>query len=161
MSKSPLTKEAFANGFVGAFRRAAQDVASTRASRQGLINQTRGSWSMIGNMLGAGEEHHIVGAKGINSVAQVGRRAISDADTYLGSLAAGKNWENGTGFRKTMFTDSRDNYLKGSDNRYTKVKVPSISAPIKGAAPILTGMWAMNEGYRQMDSLRGKNRDTE
>lgn len=154
-----LQKEAFANGFVGSLRRAAQDVASTRSARRGLIDQTRGSWSMIGNMLGAGEEHNIVGAKTINNMAQKGRRAVSDADTYLGSLAAGKNWENGTGFRKTMFTDSKDNYLKGSDDRYTKVKVPSISAPIKGAAPILTGMWAMNEGYRQVDSLRGKNRE--
>ena len=162
-------QSAFISGFTSklqsAASRAVKDVKATSVDRQRLIEGNRGSGSFLGSMLGSAAEHDVVGAgllhKGLNKT----RKLISDADTYLGSMAAGKGWNDPSkhSLRKTLFTDSKENLIRmdKGGNKQTKyfkqVTVPSLTAPMKEVGIMATPMLAMGAAYDTVDKIRGRN----
>lgn len=140
--------------------RAKADVIATNADRSALISGSKNSGSLTSAVLGSMAEHDVLGAKTLQRGIQKGRKWVSDADTYLGSMAAGSKWKdpNHKGMRKTLFTDSKDTMIKaeGGDNLYRKVTLPSITAPIKEFGLVAVPMWAMDSGMKTMSKLRGK-----
>lgn len=146
--------------------RAGRDVAATRSIRRSLMHDNKGSGSFLGSMIGSAKEHGVVGAGTLHKGFMKAREFISDADTYLGSMAAGEHW-NAPGhhsLRKTLFTDSKDtlvrdrNAVAGAGQEvYRKYKLPSISSPAKEIGIMATPMLAMGAAYDTVDKLRGRS----
>jgi hypothetical protein len=153
---SELSKIAFVN----ALKRAVSDVSRTSVARSELLGQTEKGWSLSGMLIGAGKEYKVPGFNTVHNVAQKARKGVSNVDTFLGSLAAGPKWEDPshTGFRKKLFTDSKDNYIKTDYGAKIKeqVTLPSISAPLKEVSKAVVPIWALDKGYATADQLRQK-----
>ena len=167
ISKSPETKhglhkKAFLgrayNRLANAAKRGVADMRATRADRHALLDQTKDSFSFTGTIMNTLREHDIVGANTLANIMQKARHKISDADAMLGSMAAGKDWRDTSKstMRQKLFTDSKDNYLKSdpSGTIFNKIKVPSISAPIKEVAHVAVPMLAMDTAFKAVDKFR-------
>ena len=166
-SDSHLTKQAgrfdsALNSIRGAARRGLEDMRATRVDRRALLDQTKDSFSFTGTIMNSMKEHDIVGANTLGKLMQKARYKISDADTFLGSMAAGKDWKDASkgSMRQKLFTDTKDNYLREGDN-YRKVKVPSISTPIKEVAHVAVPMLAMDSAFTAMDKYRKNKAEKE
>jgi hypothetical protein len=138
MEKKAAYKEAFLNRI---FPKATLEVLkATRPDRiKGLQHE---NVSLIGAALGMAREGGAVGANAINDGLNKARLAISDLDTGLGHLAAGKTYGKPKGqrsLRASIFTDS-DNMIDRGNNMWQKVELPSITAPVKtvGTAALLS-----------------------
>lgn len=161
-AKHGMQKKAFLgkayNRLANAAKRGMGDMRATRADRHALLDQTKDSFSFTGTIMNTMKEHDIVGADFLSKLMQKARHKISDADAMLGSMAAGKDWRDTSKstMRQKLFTDSKDNYLKTgpSGTMFNKIKVPSISAPIKEVAHVAVPMLAMDTAFKAVDKFR-------
>ena len=152
-----LEKQAFIGAIKDRLAYATKAMKATKADRYSLLNDSRDGWSLVGTLAHAAKENDIVGGATIDNALHSMRQGISNADTYLGAAVRG---EKSPGFFNKAFTDSGDNYVHAGGNMYRKVDHPSISAPIKKLAPMVTGMWALDAGMKSMDSIRGKSEES-
>ncbi len=119
-----------------------------------------------------------VGAASLNKTLGYINRRVSDADTYLGAIAAGRKWKNPDRLRSSLFVsrktnfnpDSRTLYKARTGGGYSKINtkkdgrigyetpLPSITAPVKALAPLLVAGTAIPASMKKMDEARGVQR---
>ena len=163
-------------------KRASGAVKATRDARYTMLDESKGWVSFTHSMADMAAENGAVGAKTIGKGLTNLQYKISDADTYLGALAAGKNWRSATPtMRKSLFVNRKFNFTPEADKVFKKgpgagsdfkaintdkkgrvgyeTPFPSITTPVKAAVPMLLASWAMPAGFKAMDDLRGVTRE--
>lgn len=141
MEKQAAYKEAFFKRLMS--REAHNFVKASRPFRKKLLDEENNS--LIGFALGTAAEHGVLGAQYAKDKLNKLRLHVSDLDTGLGHMAAGKKFnlpKGERGMRATIFSDP-DSAMDGLQNG-----MPSITHPVKWvgktALPML-GYWKASE----------------
>lgn len=160
-----LYKEAFVKTFMQASSRAAKAVKETKKFRHTAIDNINNT--LHGTLLDVMAENGAYGAEPIRTGLNKARKAISDADTYLGALAAGKHWKSKAkgGIRRSLFVDEKDTYIPllgkkkwpliGKQQHLRHFRTPSITAPVSDLAYYGVPILALQQGVQLMHGKEG------
>ena len=152
MDKEAAYKEAF-------LKRMMDAVSATAPKRYKALEQVNNSM-ITGSVLKTLRERKVPGAVALNDTTNWIRRRISDVDTGVGALLAGKNWHEGKGIRTNMFTDYKENLYETGPDTYKRFRTPSATAPIKTLfGNYVVPFWAMSKAFEIKDSLTDKQED--
>ena len=150
LTKEAAYKEAF-------LKRVVDAVVSTAPKRYKALEQTNNSM-ITGSLFKSLKEKNVPGVAALGDATDWARRRVSDVDTGLGAVMAGKNWNTGKGMRSSLFTDYKDNMYQTGTDSFERFRTPSITAPIKTVATnYVIPFWAMSKAFEVKDQLMDKN----